>query len=213
MTAEYQAHSGAVNTAKTPVVNYGYSDPGTGKSRLTSMTYPDRSVLAYTYNSGLDDSISRLSSISFNTVTAESYTYLGISTVVQRSNPMVTLSYINSSNAVTGLDSFGRVTVSSGFKQGQFRGGGPGAKGTFFRHKRPQPRVKGICGEKMFRGPVGRESGPLFVRDQQDAHVSAAQSRELIDRKAWSGACHDEIQEGVKGAQHRRTPERQADRG
>ena len=109
MTAEYQAHSGAVNTAKTPVVNYGYSDPGTGKSRLTSMTYPDRSVLAYTYNSGLDDSISRLSSISFNTVTAESYTYLGISTVVQRSNPMVTLSYINGSN-VTGLDSFGRVT-------------------------------------------------------------------------------------------------------
>ena len=36
MTAEYQAHSGAVNTAKTPVVNYGYSDPSTGKSRLTA---------------------------------------------------------------------------------------------------------------------------------------------------------------------------------
>ena len=110
MTAEYQAHSGAVNTAKTPVVNYGYSDPSTGKSRLTSMTYPDSSVVNYSYNSGLDDSISRLSSISFNTVTAESYTYLGISTVVQRSNPVVTLSYLNSSKDITGLDSFGRVT-------------------------------------------------------------------------------------------------------
>ena len=53
MTAEYQAHSGAVNTAKTPVVNYGYSDPSTGKSRLTSMTYPDRSVVNYSYNSVL----------------------------------------------------------------------------------------------------------------------------------------------------------------
>ena len=110
MTAEYQAHSGAVNTAKTPVVNYGYSDPSTGKSRLTSMTYPDSSVVGYNYNTGLDSSISRLSSISFNTGTAESYTYLGISTVVQRSNPMVTLSYLNSSKDITGLDSFGRVT-------------------------------------------------------------------------------------------------------
>ena len=83
MTAEYQAHSGAVNTAKTPVVNYGYSDPSTGKSRLTSMTYPDSSVVGYNYNTGLESSISRLSSISFNGSTAESYTYLGISTVVQ----------------------------------------------------------------------------------------------------------------------------------
>ena len=66
-------------------------------------------MVNYSYNSGLDDSISRLSSISFNGPMAESYTYLGISTVVQRSNPMVTLSYINGSN-VTGLDSFGRVT-------------------------------------------------------------------------------------------------------
>ena len=73
------------------------------------MTYPDHSVVNYSYTSVLDDSISRLSSISFNTVTAESYTYLGISTVVQRSNPMVTLSYINGS-AITGLDNFGRVT-------------------------------------------------------------------------------------------------------
>ena len=110
MTAEYQAHSGAVNTAKTPVVKYDYSDPSTGKSRLTSMTYSDHSVVNYSYTSVLDDSISRLSSISFNTVTAESYTYLGISTVVQRSNPAVTLSYINTSNVITGLDSFGRVT-------------------------------------------------------------------------------------------------------
>ena len=109
MTAEYQAHCGAVNTAKTPVVKYGYSDPGTGKSRLTSMTYPDHSVVNYSYNNGLDDPISRLSSISFNGPMAESYTYLGISTVVQRSNPMVTLSYINGSN-ITGLDSLGRVT-------------------------------------------------------------------------------------------------------
>ena len=74
------------------------------------MTYPDHSVVNYSYTSVLDDSISRLSSISFNTVTAESYTYLGISTVVQRSNPVVTLSYINGSKDITGLDSFGRVT-------------------------------------------------------------------------------------------------------
>ena len=40
---------------------------------------------------------------------------------------------------------------------------------TFFRRKRPQHGVKGICGEKMLvrKWPVfGRESGPVFNRDQ-----------------------------------------------
>src|SRR5262249_23738034 len=65
LTAEYQAHSGAVTTG-TPKVQYAYSEMagGANHSRLTSITYPNGRVLNYNYATGIDTAISRLSSIS-----------------------------------------------------------------------------------------------------------------------------------------------------
>src|SRR5262249_42143628 len=121
LTTEYQAHSGAVNTATTPKVQYAYSEMagGANHSRLISLTYPNGRVLNYNYASGLDSTISRLSSLSDNSATLESYAYLGAGTVVKRAHPEpgVDLTYIKQSGETngdagdqyTGLDRFGRV--------------------------------------------------------------------------------------------------------
>jgi RHS repeat-associated protein len=122
---EWQAHGGAVNTSTTPSVQYGYGALGTGdtntnQSRLTSITYPNGKVLTYNYASGLADAISRLSSLSDNSGTLESYSYLGLATVVKRSHPLpsptpsLDLTYIgtgtgDAGDQYTGLDRFGRV--------------------------------------------------------------------------------------------------------
>src|SRR5207248_1306526 len=88
-------------------------------SRLVSMTYPNGRVINYNYTSGLNDSISRLSSISDSTATLESYSYLGLSTVVIRSHPQpgVDLTYVkqtgesngDAGDQYIGLDRLGRV--------------------------------------------------------------------------------------------------------
>jgi hypothetical protein len=106
-----------------PVVQYTYSEMagGANHSRLTSMTYPSGRAIDYDYASGLDDSISRLTTISDSTGTLESYLYLGLGTVVDRSHPEigVDLTYIaqpgdasqtgDVGDKYTGLDRFGRV--------------------------------------------------------------------------------------------------------
>jgi len=83
-----------------------------------SMTYPDGYTLDYNYNSGLDASISRLSSISDSTGVLESYKYLGLDTVVERDHPQIDVNQtLISQNGQTGaagdqyvgLDQFGRV--------------------------------------------------------------------------------------------------------
>jgi RHS repeat-associated protein len=119
---EWQSHLGAVNTGSTPSVQYAYSEMagGANHSRLTSITYPNGKVLTYNYASGLDDSISRLTSLSDTSGTVESYSYLGLGIVVKRSHPQPTidLTYIKQSgesngdagDQYTGLDRFTRVT-------------------------------------------------------------------------------------------------------
>ena len=121
LTTEYQSHNGAVNTSTTPKVQYAYSEMsgGANHSRLMSMTYPNGRVIGYNYASGLDANISRLSSITDSAVTLESYSYLGVGTVVVRSHqqPGVDLSYVklngesvgDAGDTYTGLDRFGRI--------------------------------------------------------------------------------------------------------
>ncbi len=92
---------------------------GANHSRLTGIVYPDGMTLSYNYASGLDDAISRLSSISDTSGTLESYSYLGLGMVVIRghSQPGVDLTYVKQSgesngdagDQYTGLDRFGRV--------------------------------------------------------------------------------------------------------
>jgi RHS repeat-associated protein len=121
LTGEYQSHSGAVNTSSTPQVQYAYVEMagGANNSRLTSITYPNGRVLNYNYATGVDNTISRLTSLSDSSGTLESESYLGTSTVVQRAHPLinVNLTYIKQSgesngdagDQYTGLDRFGRV--------------------------------------------------------------------------------------------------------
>jgi RHS repeat-associated protein len=121
LLTEYQAVSGAVNPPTTPSVQYAYSfvatSGGPNHSRLVSMTYPNGRVLNYNYTSGVDDQISRLSSLSDSSATLEAYTYLGLNTVVTRSHPQTGVNQtdvISGGNThggdqYTGLDRFGRV--------------------------------------------------------------------------------------------------------
>jgi YD repeat-containing protein len=73
LTEEWQAHSGAVNTSSSPNVQYSYTlMSGGNNSRLTSMTYPSGRVITYNYATGVDTTISRLTSISDGATTLES---------------------------------------------------------------------------------------------------------------------------------------------
>jgi YD repeat-containing protein len=126
LITEYQAHSGAVNTSTTAKVQYAYVEMsgGANNSRMTSMTYPNGRVISYNYASGLDTSISRLSSISDTSGTLESYKYLGLGTIVEMDHPEtgVNLTYITQSGGTgdagdkyVGLDRFGRVVDQTWF--------------------------------------------------------------------------------------------------
>jgi RHS repeat-associated protein len=127
LTAEFQSHQAhqAVNTSTTLAVQYGYTDlaGGANNSRMTSLTYPsvlgDSTARVVSYNyTGLDSTISRLSSLSDSGVFLESYLYLGLGTVVERDHPQTgtNLTYISQTGGTgdggdryVGLDRFGRV--------------------------------------------------------------------------------------------------------
>ncbi|MCI0463316.1 MAG: hypothetical protein L0Z62_40735, partial [Gemmataceae bacterium] len=121
LTKEYQAHSGAVNTGTTPKVQYAYSEMsgGANHSRLTTLTYPNGRALTFNYTSGLDSTISRLSSITDGSTTLEAYSYLGLAVVVKRAHgePGVDLTYLKQSgesdgeagDQYAGLDRFYRI--------------------------------------------------------------------------------------------------------
>jgi RHS repeat-associated protein len=121
LITEYQAHGGAVDPSTTPKVQYTYSEMSGGNhSRVTSIVYPTSTrVISYNYASGVDDSVSRLTSLSDNSATLEQYSYLGLDTVVKRAHPQdgIDLTYIkqtgepngDAGDQYTGLDRFGRV--------------------------------------------------------------------------------------------------------
>ena len=122
LTEEWQAHSGAVNTNTTPNIQYSYTlmSGNVNNSRLTSMTYPDvHRVITYNYATGVDDRISRLTSITDGPTTLETLSYLGLETVVIRSQPQpgTELTYVkltgesngDGGDQYTGLDRFGRI--------------------------------------------------------------------------------------------------------
>jgi RHS repeat-associated protein len=121
VTTEYQSHAGAVNTSTTPNVQYAYTalSGGANNSRLVSMTYPNGRVLNYNYGSGVDTSISRLTSLSDSSGTLQTYSYLGVATpvIVADPQPGISLTYVkqtgesngDAGDQYTGLDRFGRI--------------------------------------------------------------------------------------------------------
>ena len=118
MIGEYQSHSSAVSIGTTPEVQWGYSTIANG-SRKSDLVYPNGRQVDYNYASGLDSSISRLTSESDDSTSTvlESYKYLGMGTVVERDHPEdgVNLTYISATSTgdggdqYVGLDRFGRV--------------------------------------------------------------------------------------------------------
>jgi RHS repeat-associated protein len=127
LTKEYQEHSGAVNTGSSLYVGYDYDTTGANDSRLTAMIYPNGRQLDYVYNSGLDSDISRIRALAddggSDAGTIQSYTYLGLNTIVQETDGNgITLTYIQQTgdtlaggagadggDRYIGLDEFGRV--------------------------------------------------------------------------------------------------------
>lgn len=127
LITEYQEHAGSVNTGTSKRIQYGYNymASGANNTRPTSITYPNARVVSYGYNTGLDTTISRVSSLIDSSVHLVDYTYLGLSTIVQQSHPQpnITLTYIQQvsdpnpppsyaatgGDRYTGLDQFGRV--------------------------------------------------------------------------------------------------------
>ena len=128
LTAEYQAHDGAVDTGTTPKVQYTRSAITKG-ARSTGMIYPDGRVLNYSYGTanGLNDRISRLDALvdDDGTTRLEGFSYLGLGTVVQRAHDEtgIGLTYIgggtgDGGDQYTGIDRFGRVVDQRWVKNG-----------------------------------------------------------------------------------------------
>ncbi|HLL90410.1 MAG TPA: RHS repeat domain-containing protein, partial [Tepidisphaeraceae bacterium] len=123
LAREYTNHSGPVNTGTTKYVGYTYAEMagGANHSRPLTVRYPDAKVLAYGYgpSAGLNDRVGRLASLAYNNVAVEAYDYLGLGTVVRRSQAErgVDLTYVkqgaeangDAGDQYSGLDRFGRV--------------------------------------------------------------------------------------------------------
>ncbi len=130
LTAEYQNHSGTVNTSTTPKTQYAYTEMSVGgsavnNSRLKSITYPNGRVVNYLYMNasdinGVSDIISRVTAIATNDTSRgtndanviASYDYLGLSTIVRKNYPTpgVRLDrFGGTSGTYAGLDQFNRV--------------------------------------------------------------------------------------------------------
>ncbi len=119
LTAEFQANSGAVDTSTTPAVYYTYTEMagGANNSRLTEMSYGWFVDYNYGSSGSVDDRISRMDQeVLYAESAIEDFTYLGLSTVVQRLYlvPDVKMTYVgtgtgDAGDKYVGLDRFGRI--------------------------------------------------------------------------------------------------------
>ena len=107
LVTQYQEHDGAVNTSTSPSVQYTYADGSANTVRRTGIIYPNGRTLNFIYDSGDDDSLSRVSSIgddSFSPLAA--YTYLGASAIVVADYQQPGVQYSLISGNVVAWDSF-----------------------------------------------------------------------------------------------------------
>jgi RHS repeat-associated protein len=115
LTAQYQSHSGAVNTVSTPKVQYDYADGEdvVNSIRPQSLTYPNGRVLEYLYDDTAADKLSRVRTLRWDGTDVCRYSYLGIGNFVQTDylEPEIRLNYASGSgsNPYAGFDRFGRV--------------------------------------------------------------------------------------------------------
>jgi YD repeat-containing protein len=133
LTADYQSHSGAVNTSTTPKVQYGYANGSANTIRPTTLTYPDGRVLTYDYGStdSMSDALSRIASIvddDAGSTHLADYSYLGLSTFVETDYTEPDIKYTlvgtaggndpDTGDIYRGLDRFGRIKDSYWYDYG-----------------------------------------------------------------------------------------------
>lgn len=123
LSAEYQSHSGAVNTGSTLKCQYVYADGSANTIRATSMTYPNGRVLNQNYGTAgsLPDAASRIAALIDNDGTTHlaDYSYLGLGTVVEVDETQPDLKFTligtaggndpDTGDIYRGVDRFGRV--------------------------------------------------------------------------------------------------------
>jgi RHS repeat-associated protein len=96
-------------------ISYSYENGSANTIRRTGITYPyttgGHGAVAYTYNSGDDDSLSRVSSISFNSTDVTDYTYFGLNSFAETSypEPGVNNTMATSTPSYPGFDAFNRI--------------------------------------------------------------------------------------------------------
>jgi RHS repeat-associated protein len=120
LAADYQSHSGAVNTGTTPSVAYAYANGSSNTVRLNTVTYPNGRAINCTYGTSgsIDDLLDRVTGLS-DTSSLVGYTWFGLNTsvVVQYVQPSLQMTYIklagepngDGGDQYTGLDRFNRV--------------------------------------------------------------------------------------------------------
>ena len=122
LIADYQNHSGAVNTSTTPKVQYDYADGSTNTIRPITLTYPNGRVITYDYGTadGINDAASRIASLIDDDDThLVDYSFLGLGIIVvaDYTEPDVKYTLVDLSGTndpdtgdiYSGLDRFGRV--------------------------------------------------------------------------------------------------------
>lgn len=119
LTADYQAHGGAVNTGSSPKVQYAYASGGSSSNQIrpTTLTYPNAKVITYDYGSAnsLNDILNRIGSIiddDGGSTHLADYTYVGVGMVVRRDHPEPGFRldlWGGTTGTFAGLDRFSRV--------------------------------------------------------------------------------------------------------
>lgn len=121
LIADYQSHSGAVNTGSTPKVQYGYANGSANTIRPTSLTYPNGRVLNYDYSTAgsIPDAVSRIDALKDVGTALAQYSYLGLGTFVITDYTEPDIKWIlndlsgtndpDTGDIYSGFDRFGRV--------------------------------------------------------------------------------------------------------
>ncbi|MEJ7594318.1 MAG: hypothetical protein WKF77_22505 [Planctomycetaceae bacterium] len=133
LTADYQSHSGAVNTGSSPKVQYAYASGSANTIRPTTVTYPNGRVVTYGYDSSnsMADALSRVAAVIDNDGGATHlayYSYLGQQSFVETDYTQPDVKYTlvgtaggddpDTGDIYRGLDRFGRVKDSYWYNYG-----------------------------------------------------------------------------------------------
>jgi RHS repeat-associated protein len=133
VAADYQSHSGAVNTGTTPKVQYSYANGSANTIRQTGIMYPNARVITSDYGAanGADDALSRVASIVDDDMASThlaDYSYLGLNTFVEvdYTEPEIEYTLVGAAGGddpdtgdiYRGFDRFGRIKDSYWYNYG-----------------------------------------------------------------------------------------------